>query len=93
MNPENTVGNSLTHDIDGIDRASNAIWIVLDNVSRLEDSLDGARFNIELVVAETVLSRWSSYQYATIPAICKCRDREMGHYLSSGEKFQSVTAP
>ena len=93
MSSEETIGNSLTHDIDGIDRASNAIWIVFDNVSRLEDSLDGAGFNIELVVAETVFSRWSSYQYATIPAICKCHAWDLGRYLSSGEKFQSVTAP
>ena len=86
-------GNQLTHDINGTDRASNTIWIVFYNVSRLENSLDGARFNIELVVAETVLSRSSSYQYGIIPAAGKCHAWDLGRYLSSGEKFQSVTAP
>ena len=57
MKTEKTIGALLTHDIDGIDRASNAIRVVLDDISRLEDSLDGARFNIELVIAETVFSR------------------------------------
>ena len=47
---------TLTHDIDGINGAGNAIWVVFDNVSRLENSLDGAGFDIELVVAETVFS-------------------------------------
>lgn len=46
----------LTHDIDGIDGAGNAIWIIFDDVGCLENSLDGAGFDIELVVAEAVLS-------------------------------------
>ena len=93
VNTEKTVGALLTHDIDGIDRASKAIRVVLDDISRLEDSLNGAGFDIELVVAETVFSRWPSYQYATIPATCKCNSWALSRYLSSGEKFQSVTAP
>lgn len=47
----------LTHDINRVDGAGNAVWIVLDNVGRLENSLNGAGFDIELVVAETILSR------------------------------------
>ena len=57
VNTEKTSGALLTHDIDGIDRASNTIRVVLADISRLEDSLDGARFDIELVVAETVFSK------------------------------------
>ena len=49
--------NSLTHDVDGIGWADNAIWIVFDDVGRLEDSLDGTGFDIELVVAKTVFSK------------------------------------
>lgn len=46
----------LTHDIDGVGGAGNAIWIVLDDVGRLENSLDRAGFDVELVVAEAVFS-------------------------------------
>ena len=57
MNLEEGITLLLTHDVNRVDRAGNAVWIVLDDVGRLENSLDGAGFDIELVIAEAVLSR------------------------------------
>ena len=56
----------LTHDINRVDRAGNAVRIVLDDVGCLENSLDGAGFDIELVIAEAILSRcpMSSARYS-----------------------------
>ena len=93
MSGEKRTGNPLTHDIDGTERTSNAIWIVLNNISRLENSLDGTGFDVELVVAETVFSRRPFHQSATNSAACKYHAWTLDRYLSSGEKFQSVTAP
>ena len=59
MNGKKRIGITLTHDIDGVGGAGNTVWVVLDDVSGLEDSLNGAGFDIELVVAEAVLSRCS----------------------------------
>ena len=81
----------LTHDIDGIGRAGDAIWIVLDDIGSLENSLDGAGFDIELVVAEAILPECLISLVKL--AACKVHDMAQGGYLSSGEKFQSVTAP
>ena len=49
---------TLTHDIDGVGGTGNAIWIMFDDVGCLENSLDRAGFDIELVIAEAVLSRY-----------------------------------
>ena len=73
--------------------ASNAIWIVFNDIGRLENSLDRTGFDVELVVAETVFSKQSFYQHAPNLAACKCHAWALASYLSSGEKFQSVTAP
>lgn len=48
----------LTHDIDGVDGAGNAVWIIFDDVGCLENSLDRAGFDIELVIAEAVFPRY-----------------------------------
>ena len=42
----------LTHDVDSIGRARKALWVVLNYVGGFEDSLHGASFDVELVVAE-----------------------------------------
>ena len=67
MDIEEEITILLTHDINRVDRAGNAVWIVLDDVGCLENSLDGAGFDIELVIAEAVLSRcpMSSARYQT----------------------------
>lgn len=57
MNRERSIENTLTHDINGVNGAGNAIWIIFDDVGRLENSLDGAGFDVELVVAEAVFSK------------------------------------
>ena len=46
--------NGLTHNINGASWTSNALRIILDNIGSLKNALYGARFNVELVVAETV---------------------------------------
>ena len=43
-----------THDINCVCGTGEAVWIVLDDVGGLKDALDGAGFDIELVVAEAV---------------------------------------
>lgn len=44
----------LTHDIDTTGWTGEAIGVVLNDVCRLEDPLDRAGFDIELVIAEAV---------------------------------------
>ena len=46
----------LTHYIYGVDGAGNTFWIIFDHISRLEDSLNRAGFDVELIVAETIFS-------------------------------------
>lgn len=69
---ERRLGNPLTHDIDGIDGAGNAFWIIVNNIGRLENPLNGAGFDIELVVAKTVFSGRPFDQYTTKPTACMC---------------------
>ena len=57
MNGERRIRITLTHDVDGVGWADNAIWIILDDVGRFENSLDGTGFDIKLVVAKTVFSK------------------------------------
>ena len=59
MNGERRIRDALTHDVDGVGWAGNAIWIVFDDVGRLENPLDGTGFDIELVVAKTVFPKSS----------------------------------
>ena len=93
MNGKKKIEITLTHDIDGVGGAGNTVWVVLDDVGGLEDSLNGAGFDIELVVAKAVLSRCSMLSARFKSAACKIQAWAQGDYLSSGEKFQSVTAP
>lgn len=44
----------LDHDVDRVRRASDAVGVVLDDVTGAEDALDGAGFDVELVVAEAI---------------------------------------
>lgn len=44
----------LTHHVDGARFARQAAGIVLDDVAGFVDALDGARFDVELIVAETL---------------------------------------
>ena len=63
MNGERRISNTLTHDVDGVGWADNAVWIVFNDVGRLENPLDGTGFDIELVVAKTVFPKspvWSA---------------------------------
>lgn len=69
---ERGLENPLTHDIDGIDGAGNAFWVIVNNVSCLENPLNGAGFDIELVVAKTVFPRRPFDQYITQPTACIC---------------------
>lgn len=69
---ERRLENPLTHDIDGSDGAGNAFWIVVNDVGRFENPLDGAGFDIELVVAKTVFPRRPFDQYTTKPTACIC---------------------
>ena len=77
-NRKKSIEITLTHDIDGINGAGNAIWIVFDNVSRLENSLDGAGFDIELVIAETVFSGWPFSSAVTNHVACKAHAWGLG---------------
>jgi hypothetical protein len=45
----------LTHDIHGIDWTCKTVRVIFDNVGRPEDTLNGAGFDIALVVAEAIL--------------------------------------
>lgn len=47
-------GGGLTHHVDGARFARQAAGIVLDDVAGFVDALDGARFDVELIVAETL---------------------------------------
>ena len=44
-----------THDIHRVWSTSDTIGVILDDIGSLEDSLDGAGFDVELIVAEAVL--------------------------------------
>ena len=44
----------FTHDIDCVCRTGETVWVVLDDVRGFENALDGAGFDVELVVAEAV---------------------------------------
>lgn len=57
MKGERRIRNTLTHDVDRVGWADNAIWIVIDDVGRLKNPLYGTGFDIELVVAKTVFPR------------------------------------
>ena len=47
-------GRRSTHDIDRVSGTGEAVWVVLDDVGSFEDALDGAGFDVELVVAEAI---------------------------------------
>ena len=47
-------GKKSTHNIDCVCGTGEAVWVVLNDVGGLEDALDGAGFDVELVVAEAV---------------------------------------
>ena len=44
----------LTSNVDSLRVTSQAVWIMSDNICRLEDSLNGASLDVELVIAEAV---------------------------------------
>ena len=80
-----------THDVDCVCGTGEAVWVVLDHVGGFEDALDGAGFDVELVVAEAVPPiKKGPHQLST--SLHSCLSIAATH-LSSGEKFQSVTAP
>lgn len=78
-----------TQDVDFIGVALEASGVVLNHVASLEDALDGAGLDVELVVAEAV----SSVQKLELVTIRDAEKERIKANLSSGEKFQSVTAP
>lgn len=78
----------LTDDIDGVGRTCEALRVVLDHIGSFEDALDRASFDVELIVAEAVLSAVESADSGSLISI-----PDSPSYLSSDEKFQSVTAP
>ena len=47
-------GKRSTHDIDCVRWTGEAVWVVLDDVGSFEDALDGAGFDVKLVVAEAI---------------------------------------
>lgn len=47
-------GKRPTHDIDCVCGTGEAVWVVLGDVGGFEDALDGAGFDVELVVAEAI---------------------------------------
>lgn len=47
-------GEELTHDIDSISWTGETFGVVLDNIGGPEDTLDGAGFDVELIVAEAI---------------------------------------
>lgn len=53
-------GGKPTHDVHCIGWASEALRIILENVGGSVDSLDGAGFQVELVIAEAVFPAASS---------------------------------
>lgn len=46
----------LTDDINGVGWTCQAFGVILDDISGFKDALDGAGFDVELVVAEAILS-------------------------------------
>ena len=48
----------ITHDVDRVGWAGKTVRVVFDNVGSLKDALDGAGFDIELVIAEAILSAY-----------------------------------
>lgn len=84
----------LTHDINGAHRASDAFWIVFDHICSLENTLNRASFDIELIVAKAITASWPfSKDFPSQKSVAKQVLEERLAYRSSGEKFQSVTAP
>jgi len=52
----------LTHHVNCVRLACQAARVVFDNVAGLEDALDGARFDVELIVAEALFpSRYRAF--------------------------------
>ncbi len=45
----------LTHDIHGIGWTCKTVGVIFENVGRPEDTLNGASFDIALVIAEAIL--------------------------------------
>ena len=96
------------HDVDFGWVAHEGLGVVLEDVARFEDALDGAGFDVELVVAEAVapvalcqLDMNGRKEYTRVErgdptesmAVATTWIKRKNAYLSSGLKFQSVTAP
>ena len=47
-------GERFTHDVDCVCGTGETVWVVFDDVGGFENALDGAGFDIELIVAEAV---------------------------------------
>ncbi len=77
-----------TDNIDRVGWTRETFGVVLNHIAGLEYALNGTRLYVELVVAEALLSRALSVKVKVDDVV-----NHVSVYLSSGEKFQSVTAP
>ena len=90
MEDRGTMRGDCTHNVNCIGRTGKTFRVVFDDIGCPENTLDRASFDVELVVAEAIFpsnSHPSAACFTCAPALIDAA------HLSSGEKFQSVTAP